>query len=272
MAKINAFKMDGLGNDFIIIDRRKNSVNIAKDRIIELGNRSNFGFDQIIFIEKEKDNVYPITIFNSDGGEVSACGNGSRCIAYLLSKKVNSKLIKIKTNNRLLDAEIVGNLSVRLNMGKPLFDWDKIPLARKLDNKKVELNVDGELYPNGFCVNVGNPHIVFFVKDCFEYDLKILGPKIENHSIFPDRTNVTFAQVENRNLIKINVWERGAGLTKACGTAACATAISAFKKKLVNNKIDVKFIEGSLEIEIDQKDNIFMTGPVSEIKDIEIEI
>ena len=133
MTTINAYKMDGLGNDFIIIDRRVVSINLDKKKIIELGKRTNIGFDQIIFIEKEKENSFPITIFNSDGGEVSACGNGSRCIAYLLSKKVNSKLIKIKTNNRLLDAEIVGNLSVRLNMGKPLFDWDKIPLARKFE-------------------------------------------------------------------------------------------------------------------------------------------
>ena len=263
MAKINAFKMDGLGNDFVIIDRRENFIDITTDKIIELGKRDNIGYDQIIFIEKEKDNIFPITIFNSDGGEISACGNGSRCIAYLLSKKINSKTIKIKTNNRLLDAEVVGNLSVKLNMGKPIFDWDKIPLANKLDNKKVDLNIDGQLYPNGFCVNVGNPHIVFFVKDCFDYDLKILGPKIENHSTFPERTNVTFAQVENESLIKINVWERGAGLTKACGTAACASAIAAFNKKLVNDKVNIKFTEGSLQIEIDKKNNVFMTGPVS---------
>ena len=127
---INAYKMDGLGNDFIIVDRRATSINLTKDKIIELGRRDNVGFDQIIFIEKEKDKSFPITIYNSDGGEVSACGNGSRCIAYLLSKKINSKIVKIKTNNRILNAEIVGNLSVKLNMGKPLFDWDKIPLSK----------------------------------------------------------------------------------------------------------------------------------------------
>lgn len=269
---INAYKMDGLGNDFIIVDRRATSINLTKDKIIELGRRDNVGFDQIIFIEKEKDKSFPITIYNSDGGEVSACGNGSRCIAYLLSKKINSKIVKIKTNNRILNAEIVGNLSVKLNMGKPLFDWDKIPLSKKLDNQKIDLNIDGKLYENGFCLNIGNPHIVFFVNDCFKYDLKILGPKIENHSTFPERTNVTFAEIENKNLIKVNVWERGAGLTKACGTAACATSVAAFKNKLINNKVDIKFTEGLLNIEIDYNDNIFMTGPVSEIKNIKIEI
>ena len=107
MATINAYKMDGLGNDFIIIDRRESSVNLAKEKIIKLGSRSNIGFDQIIFIEKEKDNSYPITIFNSDGGEVSACGNGSRCVAYLLGKNLNTKEIKLKTSNRILKAKIV---------------------------------------------------------------------------------------------------------------------------------------------------------------------
>ena len=120
MATINAYKMDGLGNDFIIIDRRKNHVELSKDKIIELGKRSNIGFDQIIYIEKEIENSFPIKIFNSDGGEVEACGNGSRCIAYLVREKNNSKSIKIKTNNRTLNAEIVGEHSVKLNMGKPL--------------------------------------------------------------------------------------------------------------------------------------------------------
>ena len=125
MPTINAYKMDGLGNDFIIIDRRKNFINLSKEKIIELGNRTNIGFDQIIFIEKEKGIIYfPITIFNSDGGEVSACGNGSRCVAYLLSKNLNTKEIKLKTNNRLLNAKIVGDSDVQLKMGKPIFELE----------------------------------------------------------------------------------------------------------------------------------------------------
>ena len=272
MATINAYKMDGLGNDFVIIDRMDDKVSLSKDQIIKMGNRNNIGFDQIIFLEKKLNNVFPITIFNSDGGEVSACGNGSRCIAYLLSKKINSRSIKIKTNNRVLDAKVVGDQSVKLNMGQPIFDWERIPLANEVDNKKVELELDGKLLRNGFCLNVGNPHIIFFVKNAFEHDLKILGPKIETHSMFPEKTNVTFAQVENINLIKVNVWERGAGLTKACGTAACATAVAAYKNKLIENKVNIKFQEGLLNIEIDKDDNIFMTGPVSEIKKIKVEI
>ena len=276
MPLIKAFRMDGLGNRFIIIDRREKFVNIPKEKIIHLGNLKSFHrnieFDQMIFIEKEINNTFPITIFNSDGSEVSACGNGSRCVAYLLSKDLNNKEIKLKTNNRLLNAKIIGKFDVQLEMGKPIFEWNKIPLKEKLDHKNITLDIDGKEFTDGFSLNVGNPHIVFFVKDCFENDLKILGPKIENHELFPDRTNVTFAQINDENNITVNVWERGAGLTKACGTAACATAVAAFIKKLTKNVINIKFEEGSLNIKIDSDLNIFMRGPVSEIKHTSLEI
>ena len=276
MALINAFKMNGLGNNFIIVDRRKNSINIPKEKIIELGNRVSFHrnieFDQIIFIEEEVNKAFPITIFNSDGSEVSACGNGSRCIAYFLGKDLNTKTIKLKTNNRFLDAKIIGDSNVQLEMGKPIFDWDKIPLIKKLDHDNITLNIDGKIFINGFSLNVGNPHLIFFVKNCFEYDLKTLGPKIENHELFPEKINVTFAQIKDRNNITVNVWERGAGLTKACGTAACATAVASSFKKLTKNDINIKFKEGSLNIKIDESLNISMTGPVSNIKHTKLEI
>ena len=272
MATINAFKMDGLGNDFIIVDRREGSINLAKEKIIELGSRNNIGFDQIIFIEREKEDSYPITIFNSDGGEVSACGNGARCVAYLLGENLNTKEIKLQTSNRILNAKIIKNFYVELEMGKPLFDYEDIPLSKTINPGNITLNINSKTLTGGFCVNVGNPHIIFFVKDCFEHDLKIIGPMIENHNLFPEKTNVTFAQVINKKNIKVNVWERGAGLTKACGTAACATAVAAFKKKLVENKVDINFKEGLLNIAIDKSNNIFMTGPVSEIKNIKINI
>ena len=276
MAVINAFRMNGLGNNFIIVDRRKNLINISKEQIVKLGNQVSFhrdiSFDQIIFIEKEINKVFPITIFNSDGSEVSACGNGSRCIAYFLGKDLNTKTIKLKTNNRLLDAKIIGNFNVQLEMGKPLFDWDKIPLNKKLDHENITLNIEDKIFTDGFSLNVGNPHIIFFVKDCFEYDLKILGPKIENHELFPEKINVTFAQVIDKNNVTVNVWERGAGLTKACGTAACATAVASLIKKLTKNDINIKFREGSLNIKIDESLNIFMTGPVSDIKQTKLEI
>ena len=276
MAVINAYRMDGLGNNFIIIDRRKKSINISKKKIIELSKRKSFhrniGFDQIIFIEEEVNKTFPITIFNSDGNEISACGNGSRCIAYFLSKDLNTKSIKLKTNNRFLDAKIIGDFNVQLEMGKPVFDWDKIPLIKKLDHDNITLKIDNKIFTDGFCLNVGNPHIIFFVKDCFEHNLEILGPKIENHELFPEKINVTFAQIDDKNNITVNVWERGAGLTKACGTAACATAVASSMKKLTENNIDIKFKEGILNINIDKNLNIFMTGSVSDIKPTKLEI
>ena len=276
MAVINAFRMDGLGNNFVIIDRRKNSINISKEKILELGKRKSFhrniSFDQLIFIEKEINKAFPITIFNSDGNEVSACGNGARCVAYLLSKDLDAKKIKLKTSNRFLNAKIIEDYTVQLEMGKPVFDWDKIPLIKKLDHDNITLSINNKTFTDGFTLNVGNPHIVFFVKDCFEYDLKILGPKIENHEIFPEKVNVTFAQIDDKNNITVNVWERGAGLTRACGTAACATAVASLKKKLTENDINIKFKDGSLNIKIDPDLNIFMTGPVSDIKHTKLEI
>ena len=276
MPMIKAFRMDGLGNKFVIVDRRKDFINITKEKIIHLGNLYSFhrdiGFDQIIFIEKEINKTFPITIFNSDGGEVSACGNGARCIAYFLGKDLNTKEVKLKTNNRLLNAKIIGDFDVELAMGKPIIEWDKIPLSKNLDHSNITLNIENKKFTDGFCVNVGNPHIIFFVKDCFENNLKILGPKIENNELFPEKTNVTFAQVDNKNNITVNVWERGAGLTKACGTAACATAVAAIIKKLTENNVNIKFKEGALNIKIDKDLNIFMRGPVSDIKYTKLEI
>ena len=276
MPLINAFRMDGLGNRFIIIDRREKSIDIPKEKIIHLGNLKSFHrnieFDQIIFIEKEINNTFPITIFNSDGGEVSACGNGSRCVAYLLSKDLNNKEIKLKTNNRLLNAKIVGESDVQLEMGKPVFEWNKIPLKEKLDHKNITLDIDGKEFTYGFSLNVGNPHIIFFVEDLNMFDLKEIGPKIENHNYFPEKCNVTIANVENTKHIKVKVWERGAGLTKACGTAACATGVASAKLKLTDRETNIEFQEGSLNINWHKDNNIYMTGKVSKIKKITVNI
>ena len=148
-----------------------------------------------------------------------------------------------------------------------------IPCQLNTNNLNIKIyDKDNNEHVGGTAVNVGNPHIIFFVKDCFEYDLKILGPKIENNELFPERTNVTFAEINDRNNITVNVWERGAGLTKACGTAACATAVAAMIKKLTENDINIKFKEGTLNLKVDKDLNIFMRGPVSDIKYTRLEI
>ena len=272
---IKAFKMDGLGNDFVIVDRRKSEINLTKEQIIKIGDRNNVGFDQIIFIEKKVKDVLPIKIYNPDGIEVGACGNGSRCIAYLISKENNQKNIKLEAQNKILEAEILSEKLVRINMSLPEFKDNKsIPIKEGLDPRKVSIDFIQKEYGNGICVNVGNPHIVFFVKDCEKIDIQKIGPKIENHHYFPERINVTFAEVaDDYENIKVNVWERGAGQTKACGTAACATVVAGYLNQLTEKICKVHFKEGTLEIIFDMGGgNVYMTGPVSEIKEITLKI
>jgi len=270
---IKAFKMDGLGNDFLIIDRRKNSISIDKEKIIELGKRDNVGFDQLIFIDEidnDAPSYNPITIFNSDGQKVEACGNGSRCVAKILCDEEKKEGAVIVTTNRILKAKKISENSIRLTMGEPIFDWKKIPLSKDINHKKINLKVNDLEFKDGFAVNVGNPHIVFFVDDCLKYDLRKIGPLIENHELFPEKVNVTFAQVKDTKNILVNVWERGAGLTKACGTAACATGVVAFEKKLTGNNTNIHFRDGFLNIKYNGI--ISMTGPVSNIKEININL
>ena len=157
-------------------------------------------------------------------------------------------------------------------MGKPLFGSEEIPLSKKINPSNVVLDINDQTFSEGFCVNVGNPHIIFFDKNYLKHDLRVIGPKIENHDLFPEKTNVTFANVIDKKNIKVNVWERGAGLTKACGTAACATAVASFSKNLTERKVQIAFDQGSLKIEYNKDKNIFMTGPVSKINELSISI
>ena len=270
MAQINAYRMDGLGNNFIIIDRRLDNFELDKNKITNLSNKKAIPFDQLITIEKNDGKEYPIKIFNSDGIEVSACGNGVRCIAYLIYQEKKEKSIAIKTNERVLFAEIVGEKNVKINMGKPKFSWNEIPLSQKMNTQEIVIDFLEKDYGLGFCVNVGNPHIIYFVNECTRIDIKELGSRVENYKLFPERINVTFAQILDKKNIKVNVWERGAGLTKACGTAACATAVAASQKGLVGENSIIHFKDG--DIQIDYKDEIFMTGPVSDIKKIDLKI
>ena len=275
MNNLEAYKMDGLGNDFIIFDRRKKSISLTKNQIVKISDRNNIGCDQVIFIEKDENSDAFLKFYNSDGGEISACGNGSRCVAYLLMKENNKKKISLRTRAGILKAELNNKNLVSINMGQPNFEWNKIPLSKKMDNKNLKIkinNEDGKEIKGGFALSVGNPHIIFFVKDFNEFNLREIGPKIENHSYFPEKCNVSLANVKNKKHIKIKVWERGAGLTKACGTAACATAISGASLKLNERCVDVEFSEGILNIDWKKDNNIYMTGEVSQIKKIEVNI
>ncbi|RUA13371.1 MAG: diaminopimelate epimerase [Alphaproteobacteria bacterium] len=275
MNKLDAYKMDGLGNDFIIFDKRKKSISLTKDQIIKISSRSNIGCDQVIFIDKDETSDVSLTFYNSDGGEISACGNGSRCTAYLLMKENNNKKISLRTKVGILQAELDDKNLVRINMGQPNFKWRKIPLSKEMDNKNLKIKInstDGKEIEGGFSLSVGNPHIVFFVEDFNKFNLKEIGPKIENHNYFPERCNVTLASIKNKKHVKVKVWERGAGLTKACGTAACATAVSGAVLKLNERYVDIEFQEGLLNIDWNADNNIYMTGKISEVKKITVSI
>ena len=275
MNNLEAYKMDGLGNDFIIFDKRKKSISLTKDQIVKISDRNSIGCDQVIFIDKDESSNAFLKFYNSDGGEISACGNGSRCVAYLLMKENNNKKISLRTKVGILQAELNNQNSVSINMGQPNFEWNKIPLLKKMDNRNLEItinSIDGKEVVGGFSLNIGNPHVVFFVKDFNQFNLKEIGPKIENHSYFPEKCNVTLANIKNRKLVKARVWERGASLTKACGTAACATAVSGAVLKLNERCVDIEFPEGLLNIDWKKDNNIYMTGNVSEVEKITVSI
>lgn len=272
---IKAFKMDGLGNDFIIIDQRNNNYNLTKDQIIKICDRSFIGCDQLIYIQKSDKKDAGLEFYNSDGSISGACGNGTRCVADLISRENSDKEIILWTSSGALKSKILGNNLVETEIGIPKTNWNEIPLNKNLDTKNLNIKIidkNNIEHIGGTSVNVGNPHVVFFVDNIEDYDLKEIGPQIENHKYFPEKCNVTLAKVINRKLIRIKVWERGAGLTKACGTAACATVVAANINGLVDKKTDIEFELGKLSISIDQNNSIHMKGPVSDIKNIEINI
>ena len=272
---IKAFKMDGLGNDFVIIDQRYQNYNLSKDQIIKICDRKFIGCDQLIFIKKSDEKDAGLEFYNSDGSVSGACGNGTRCVADLLSKKNNDKEIILWTSSGALKSQILSDNLVETEIGVPKINWNEIPLNQNLDTKNLKIkivNKNNIEHIGGTSVNVGNPHVVFFVENIEDYDLKKIGPEIENHKYFPEKCNVTLAQVINKKLIKVKVWERGAGLTKACGTAACATAVAANINELTDKTTDIEFALGRLSISIDKNNSIHMKGPVSDIENIEINI
>jgi diaminopimelate epimerase len=272
---IKAFKMDGLGNDFVIIDQRSQNYNLTKDQIIKICDRKFIGCDQLILIQKSDEKDAGLEFYNSDGSISGACGNGTRCVADLLSKENNDKEITLRTSSGVLKSQILGDNLVETEIGIPKTNWDEIPLNKNLDTKNLNIkivNKNNIEHMGGTAVNVGNPHIIFFVDNIEDYDLKKIGPEIENHNYFPEKCNVTLAKIINKKLIKVKVWERGAGLTKACGTAACATAVAANINGLTDKTTDIEFSLGKLTISIDENNSVHMKGPVSDIKNIEINI
>ena len=273
--EFKAFKMDGLGNDFVIIDQRHNHIELTNDQIKKICNRNFIGCDQLIFIKKNEKIDADMEFYNSDGSVSGACGNGTRCVAYLLSKEKNKNKIILGTESGNLESKILEEKLVETKIGLAKTNWDEIPLAKELDTINLEYKIidnNNKEHFGGTAVNVGNPHIVFFVNNIEDFNLEKIGPEIENDKLFPKKCNVTLAKIIDENHIKVKVWERGAGLTKACGTAACATAYAAKINGKVNNKTQIEFELGKISIYIDESENISMSGPVSSINQIKIKI
>ncbi len=273
--EFKAFKMDGLGNDFVIIDNREKIINLTKDQIIKICDRNFIGCDQLIFINKNSNSDGSLEFFNSDGGKAEACGNGTRCVADFIAKESNKKTVNLNTSSGNLKSVILGNNIVSTEIGQAKIKWNEIPLSKELNTKNLNIEIIDKFnnkFQGGTAVNVGNPHIIFFVKNIEDFNIKKIGPEIENHNLFPEKVNVTLAKVISKNLIKVNVWERGAGNTKACGTAACAAAVAGKLNNLTEDKVDIEFTTGKLFINIDKQNFINMKGPVSKIDSINIKL
>ena len=267
-ASLPYLKMNGLGNDFVVLDARAQKIALSRQQIVAISDRANgIGCDQLIVMEP--DTVEGVDVFmriyNAEGGEVDACGNATRCIAALVAEETGRSAITIRTNAGILATRTDGEM-VTADMGVPRFGWEQIPLAEPFsDTTGIELQIgpiDAPILHTPSVVNVGNPHAIFWVKDLDAHDLAKFGPLLENHPIFPERANITLAQVISDDRIRVNVWERGAGLTLACGTAACATAVAAARKGLTGRKVTIELPGGPLDIEWRvSNDHILMTGP-----------
>ena len=261
MSKINFIKMHGLGNDFVIIDRRIHNIEITKQVISKLSDRkTGAGCDQVITIENKTSDTHDVNIqiFNPNGDSAEACGNGTRCVAKILFNENNSSNIKLKSMAGILHAQKINDKLISVNLGKISNNWAEIPLAKKVDT--MNLPIKFENLSTGVAVNVGNPHVVFFGKNIEEFNLEKFGPQIENNSLFPEKINVEIVEIIDRKTIKMRVWERGVGITLACGSGACAAVYASMIKKLTSNDVEVKLTKGSLQIKIKNNEAI-MIGP-----------
>jgi diaminopimelate epimerase len=256
--RVPFIKMHGLGNDFVVLDARDNPLPPMTRAIARaLADRHRgIGCDQLVLLEPSSTHAFAMRIFNADGSEVGACGNASRAVALLHGAPVT-----IATGGGPIVLEPLAG-GARVDMGAPRFDWDAIPLAFAMDTAAMPLAWDELAAP--MAVNVGNPHVVFFVEDADAVALDRLGPLIETDAAFPEGVNVNVASLAGPDHLRLRVWERGAGLTRACGTGACATAVAAIGKGLVKSPVRVSLPGGDLDIAWQPGGTILMTGPATE--------
>jgi diaminopimelate epimerase len=269
LAGMPFWKMNGLGNDFVVLDGRGTPLDVTRDQVRRIADRqAGIGCDQLIVMARSEAADIRMRIWNRDGEEVESCGNASRCVADLILGESHDEALTIETLGGLLRCSRDGNGMITVDMGRPRFRWDEIPLSEPFDDTRaIALQVgppDRPILNSPSVVNVGNPHCLFFVKDVDGVDLSSVGPMLELHPLFPERANISLVQVISPDHIALRVWERGAGLTRACGTAACAGAVAAARRGLTGRQVTVTLPGGDLAIDWRlQDDHILMRGPVA---------
>ncbi|HAW55052.1 MULTISPECIES: diaminopimelate epimerase [unclassified Hyphomonas] len=261
---MKVWKMNGAGNAFAIFDARSTAFVPSTDQVRQIA--EDLKADQIIALERDVARDVFMRIWNADGSEVFACGNASRCVGKLLLAETGKDRVSIQTEADVLKAFAAEDGQITVDMGSPLMGWEDIPLSEKMDVRGVDVKVgpiDNPWLSRPAVVSMGNPHAVFFVKNIDDYDIPAIGPLVEWHPTFPEGVNVGFAQVIDRQNIRLRVWERGAGLTKACGTGACAALVCAARAKLTDRRANLILDGGTLIIDWQESDDrVYMTGPV----------
>ena len=252
-------KMHGLGNDFVIIDTRMQSITFTTEQIKLLGNRNlGIGFDQLVIIRNglTKGVSAHLNFWNSDGSESSTCGNATRCVADILMSEINSDEIILSTNDHEILCQKQKNNLISTNLGKPKVGWEEIPLSVKCDTLKLPLKGDP------VATSMGNPHCTYFVKDIDKSSIINIGKETENHSLFPKKTNVQVAEIIDQSTIKMKVWERGCGITMASGSSACAVVVASYRLGLTKNYVKILLDGGTVFVEW-KEDGVWLTGPTS---------
>ena len=257
-------KMNGLGNDFVVVETGSQPFAPSLEEVCAIADRdTGVGCDQLISIEPSSRADAFVRFWNADGGEVGACGNGTRCAGWLVLQATGRELVTLETAGGLLEVRRTASpQKVTVDMGPPGLGWSDIPLAQAMETAEVALDAEQGWGSPG-CVSMGNPHVVFFVPDVETAPVTQIGPMIEHHPLFPERVNVGFAQITARDRIRLKVWERGAGLTRACGTGACAALVAAHRRGLVDSAATIEMDGGLLRIRWRPDGHVMMTGPVA---------
>ncbi len=259
--------MNGLGNEIVVADLRGRKQTLTAEQVRSIAAASGWQFDQLMALHDAKTPGTEafIRIYNSDGSEAGACGNGMRCVGLLVAKATGKREQLYETAAGILEVEVASAQLISVDMGVPRFRWDEIPLSEPFHNtRKIELQIgpiDAPVLHSPSAVNMGNPHVIFWVDDVNAHDLARHGSLLEYHPIFPERANISLAEVVSETEIRLRTWERGAGLTKACGSAACAAAVAAARKNLTGRQVTVMVPGGPLRIHWRDDDHVIMTGP-----------